>query len=602
MADFMIQFLLCNLFISLIIGIFLLMKHLLKNILTRRTHYNLWFLMLLLLTVPFIPLQPFPFLQIFTQFLHFKQLPQSPIETSVGKNDTPTRFHAENWMNDFGISVSQKTPSTIGMVLFFLWLIGIFIMVFLIVKSTLRFRAIKKSALPLQNPAVRRLYRNCLEELNISKPIPIYSTAFLKSPMIAGLFHSRIYLPIHLISDYQADDMRYMLLHELVHYKYKDALANYCMSIVGIFYWFNPFVWCALKEMKNDREVACDTSVLKLLDETAYKDYGNTLINFAWKVSRISFPFTTGISGSMKQMQKRIRNIADYRPSSFRKKICSILIYMITACFLAGAVPLLSIQAKEQDRYDFPKTDRKISYIDLSHLFGEYQGSFVLYDTAMDSWRIYNKELAAKRISPASTYKIYSALFALESGIITPEQSRIRWDGTHYKYDLWNDDQTLESAMKNSVTWYFQSLDKRNGLSSIREYINKINYGNQRIEGDVSSYWIDSPLKISPIEQVEMLKKMYDNQFGFSPEHIQTVKDSICLSKTKQGALSGKTGTKEVNGENTCGWFIGYIEQGSRTYFFATNIQNETLASGPYAAELTFSILSELDLWNDRSF
>lgn len=598
MADFMIQFLLCNLFISMIIGIFLLLKHLLKNILTRRTHYNLWFLLLLLLAVPFIPLQTFPFLQTFTQFLHLKQLPQSPVETSAGKNDTPSQFNAGNWMNDFGISVSRKTPSTIGMILFFLWIIGIFIMVFLIVKSTLRFRAIKKSALPLQNPAVRRLYHNCLKELNISKPIPIYSTAFLKSPVITGLFHSRIYLPIHLISDYKADDIRYMLLHELVHYKYKDALANYCMSIIGIFYWFNPFVWYALKEMKNDREVACDTSVLKLLDETAYKDYGNTLINFAWKVSLTSFPFTTGISGSMKQMQKRIRNIADYRPVSFRKKICSLLIYMITACFLSGAVPLLSIQAKERDRYDFPETDRKISYIDLSHLFGEYQGSFVLYDTAMDSWRIYNKELAAKRISPASTYKIYSALFALESGIITPKQSRIRWDGTHYKYDLWNDDQTLESAMKNSVTWYFQSLDKQTGLSSIREYVKKINYGNQRIEGDVSSYWIDSPLKISPIEQVEMLKKMYDNQFGFSPEHIQTVKDSIRLSKTKQGTLSGKTGTKEVNGENICGWFIGYIEQDSHTYFFATNIQNETLASGPYATELTFSILSELELWN----
>lgn len=364
MADFMIQFLLCNLFISMIIGIFLLLKHLLKNILTRRTHYNLWFLLLLLLAVPFIPLQTFPFLQTFTQFLHLKHLPQSPVETSAGKNDTPSQFNAGNWMNDFGISVSRKTPSTIGMILFFLWIIGIFIMVFLIVKSTLRFRAIKKSALPLQNPAVRRLYHNCLKELNISKPIPIYSTAFLKSPVITGLFHSRIYLPIHLISDYKADDIRYMLLHELVHYKYKDALANYCMSIIGIFYWFNPFVWYALKEMKNDREAACDTSVLKLLDETAYKDYGNTLINFAWKVSLTSFPFTTGISGSMKQMQKRIRNIADYRPVSFRKKICSLLIYMITACFLSGAVPLLSIQAKEQDRYDFARLKFVIPIID----------------------------------------------------------------------------------------------------------------------------------------------------------------------------------------------------------------------------------------------
>ena len=76
-----------------------------------------------------------------------------------------------------------------------------------------------------------------------------------------------------------------MLLHELSHYKSKDALANYMMNAAVILYWFNPFVWYSLKEMKNDREVACDTSVLKLLDKDDYKDYGNTLINFSEKVS-----------------------------------------------------------------------------------------------------------------------------------------------------------------------------------------------------------------------------------------------------------------------------------------------------------------------------
>ena len=98
--------------------------------------------------------------------------------------------------------------------------------------------------------------------------------------------------------------------------------------------------------------------------------------------------------------------------------------------------------------------------------------------------------------------------------------------------------------------------------------------------------------------QVEMLKKLYYNQFGFSSENIKAVKDSICLYSADDGTLSGKTGTEEVSGHNTSGWFIGYVEKDSHTYFFATNIQNEKLASGPLAAELTFSILSDLELWN----
>ena len=249
MAEFMIRFLICNIPISIIIGILLLSKHLLKNNLTNRVHYNLWFLLLGLLLVPFIPVRPIRFLQIFTWFGNIKNAPMSPTGTAIS------------------ISVSRSTPDAIGLILFILWGIGIFIMIVLIVKSVLRFNNIRNSALPLQNPSVRRLYHGCLDEMHITKSIPVYSTAFLKSPVIVGLFKPGIYLPIHLISDYNANDIKYMLMHELEHYKCKDALANYFMNIIGVLYWFNPLVWYSLKEMKNDREVACDTSVLKLLDE-----------------------------------------------------------------------------------------------------------------------------------------------------------------------------------------------------------------------------------------------------------------------------------------------------------------------------------------------
>ncbi len=600
--EFMIQFLICNILISAIIGILLPVKHLLRKNLTSRMQYHIWYLLLGLLTVPFIPAQSVRFLQIFTWYGNFKNASSFPIGAAGREAATANLSVAANWMNDIGISVSRNTPSTIGLILFILWGIGILIMIMLIIRSLLRFHNMKHSALPLQNPAVRKLYYECIDRMCIKKPVPVYSTAFLKSPVISGLWKPCIYLPIHLISDYKENykenDIKYMLMHELAHYKHKDALANYFMNIIGVLYWFNPFVWYALKEMKNDRETACDTSVLKLLDEDAYKDYGNTLIQFAEKVSLTSFPFAAGISGSMKQMQKRILNIANYHPVSFRKTLRSAVSFTIIAFFLIGTAPLLSIQATENDCCYFDEANRNITYIDLNDMFEGYHGSFVLYDAAGDSWQIYHKEYATARISPASTFKIYSALFGLESGMISPEQSLIPWDGQHYTYDSWNADQTLESAMQNSVTWYFQALDRQTGLSAIKEYIQKIGYGSQTVEGDISSYWINSSLKISPVEQVELLEKFYYNRFGFAEENIEAVKSSIRLYSTEEGTLSGKTGTKEVNGLNTSGWFIGYVEKDNRTYFFATNIQSENLASGSVATELTFSILSDLNLWD----
>ena len=369
------------------------------------------------------------------------------------------------------------------------------------------------------------------------------------------------------------------------------------MNLASVVYWFNPFVWHSLKEMRNDREVACDTSVLHMLNEKEYADYGNTLINLAEKVSFLSFPFATGIGGNMTQIKKRIINIANYHPISFPKKLQSFFTFILIAATLLGFAPILTMQAADQNHYYFNDSNQSISYIDLREDFNEYDGSFVLYDVTTDSWQIYNKDLAATRISPASTFKIYAALLGLETGIITPEESQLSWRGQKYRYDTWNADQTLESAMRNSVTWYFQDIDQKVGLSSIKNYVHEIGYGNQIVSGETSSYWMNSSLKISPIEQVETLKKFYYNEFHFSPENIEAVKNSICLYSTPGASLYGKTGTLEVRHQNTSGWFIGFIEKSDHIYFFATNIESEKNTTGPIASELTLSILSKLHLW-----
>lgn len=599
MADFGIRFFLCNTLICAIIGILLMIKQILRNHLTSRMQFNLWFLMLGLLAVPFIPVRLVGFSQIFSLLDKWKNaaLPntETVTETTVNMNESGVTGP----MNDFALSVSNKTPSVIGLILFGIWLIGIFAMLLLIMKSKARLKTLKKSALPLQSKEVRMLYGNCLDELKIKQDIPIYSTAFLKSPIIVGLFRPCIYLPIHLISDFNAVEMRYMLLHELQHYKHKDTIASYLMNFFGILYWFNPLVWYALKEMRNDREVACDTSVLKLLNESDYEDYGTTLINFAEKVSLTPFPFAAGISGTMRQMQKRIINISSYQKPSVWAKIKGGGIFTIIAVLLLGITPMLSTYAAEQNYYKWNVSSEKIDLVDLSAYFNGYKGSFVLYDLKSDAWSIYNMNHATLRTAPESTYKIYDALFGLEEGIITPKDSFMAWDGTDYPFEAWNADQNLYSAMQSSVNWYFQKIDRQLGASSLRSYMKEIGYGNEIINSDLSSYWMQSELKISPVEQVELLTSLYDNDFGFSPENVNTVKDSICLFSSENISFYGKTGTGRINDNDINGWFIGYVETAGGTYFFATNIQSTENATGNKASEISFSILSDMGIWKE---
>ena len=597
MADFMIRFLICNVFISGIIGILLIAKRIFKNSLSSRMQYNLWFLLLGLLAVPFIPFRLIGFPQIFSWLGSFSSSPASDTAATIGEAVGIHPTGNTDWMNDFALSVNKETPSIAGYILFGVWIVGIFAMIILVIKSSLRLRTFEKSALPLQNPEVRRLYHRCLEEMGIHRNIPVYSTAFLKSPIIVGLLKPCIYLPIHLISDYNESDMRYMLLHELQHYKHKDAVASYLMNLAGVIYWFNPLVWYALKEMRNDREVACDTSVLKMLEEDAYEDYGNTLINFAEKISLTPFPFAAGLGGNMEQMKRRIINIASYEKPTFMKRIKGMTAFMLTAVLLLGFAPFISTYAADGSHYQWDSSSENVSYVDLSTYFGEYEGSFVLYDLENDAWSIHDKEHATLRVAPNSTYKIYDALFGLEEDIITPENSFIAWDGKNYPFDTWNTDQTLQSAMSNSVNWYFQSLNEQLGVHSVNKYIQQIKYGNENMSGNFSSYWMESSLKISPIEQVELLTKLQNNSFGFAPENINAVKDAICLSSSDAGTFYGKTGTGRVDGQDVNGWFIGYIETADNTYFFATNIGADSDATGGNATEITMSILSDMNIW-----
>lgn len=611
MTEFIVRYLICNIAICIIIGILLLCKRTCKHVLTGRMQYHLWLILLGLLLIPFLPVPlsdsgsfswvrffaDQAFLSGFSQGGLFQAGSDAGLSTSPNTSPLTTKESAD-WINDFALSVHRNMPSAIFQSVCVIWLLGMFAMILLIVKSWQRLNIIRKSALPLQHAKTRALYAECLAEMNILKNIPIYSTAFLKSPMIVGWWKPQIYLPIHLISNYDTARLRYMLFHELQHYKHQDALINHFINLAAVFYWFNPFVWYALKKMRDDREIACDSSVLAILKENEYEEYGNTLIHFAEKLSVTPFPFTAGISGSIKQIKQRILNISTYQTPSTRKKLTGAAAFLFIFALLSFLAPGLSTYAANDDYYNWNASSKNVSILDLSAYFDEYEGSFVLYTAKNDTWNVYDLDQAAFRTSPDSTYKIYDALFGLEEHIITPASSQIKWNREHYPFEEWNADQTLTSAMHASVNWYFQAIDRQLGETAVDRYIKKIKYGNENTTGGLSTYWMESSLTISPIEQVELLTKLFQHPFDFAAEHIRAVKDSILLSSSVHGNVYGKTGTGRINGKDINGWFVGAIETSDNTCFFATNIRASHNAAGSRAREITMSILSDMGIWD----
>ena len=136
-----------------------------------------------------------------------------------------------------------------------------------------------------------------------------------------------------------------------------------------------------------------------------------------------------------------------------------------------AASPFLTANASADSTYYFPGENTES--IDLSSYFNGKNGSFVLYDTIKDHYMIYNEDLSTQRVSPDSTFKIYSGLFALEEGIISADSTERAWDGTVYSIDSWNQDQTLATAMQNSANWYFPGTGRTDRLSCTARLLHK---------------------------------------------------------------------------------------------------------------------------------
>jgi len=184
---------------------------------------------------------------------------------------------------------------------------------------------------------------------------------------------------------------------------------------------------------------------------------------------------------------------------------------------------------------------------------------------------IHNDLRANQRFTTASTFKILNTLISLEEKVISGKDDVFKWDGHIYSISDWNHDQTLESAFKVSCVWCFQELARRVGIKKYQSYLMESAYGELEEPFDVESFWLDGSLKISTIEQIKFLKKMYQRTLPFSISSYKTLKQIMLVEQTEDFSIRAKTG---LTGDSKpkIGWYIGYVETHKDVWIFAMNI------------------------------
>lgn len=125
---------------------------------------------------------------------------------------------------------------------------------------------------------LENLLEECKTKLEIKNDVEIILQDLKKTPSIIGVFKPKILITQEFLKQ---DDKtkRYIIMHELTHYKRKDLLFNYILLSITVIHWFNPFVWIFFKKIRQDVELATDEMVLEKLQKNEKKEYGMTLIN-----------------------------------------------------------------------------------------------------------------------------------------------------------------------------------------------------------------------------------------------------------------------------------------------------------------------------------
>jgi len=201
-------------------------------------------------------------------------------------------------------------------------------------------------------------------------------------------------------------------------------------------------------------------------------------------------------------------------------------------------------------------------------------GCFSMVNNQTGAVTVYNMKLDTQRFLPASTFKIVNSLIGLETGRITNEDMLIRWDGVKRWNNDWNKDLTMKEAFKVSAVNYYQEVARRIGKDTMQQWIDTLNYGNMNISGPVDSFWLNNTLKISPDEQLGLVKKLYFDKLPFSKLTQQKVKDVMLQENNTLYKLSYKTGWGFDEQQNAIGWVTGWVEENRHVYFFVLLIKS----------------------------
>lgn len=249
--------------------------------------------------------------------------------------------------------------------------------------ATVQLRRMRAEAVAVDLKTLDADLRALMEDFQRYRKVSVLVSQRLEVPTAIGFYKPAIILPAWLLESTPAEELKYILLHELAHLRRRDDWSNLAQKIVKALLFFLPSVWWIERRLLLDREMACDDAVLA--HSGSPRGYAECLAKVAERsFLRRQIALAQAVVGRVWQLTTRVATILDPdRPKAGHLWKPAIPVVMVLAglCALPAsfAPELVSFSDQANSRQVFsaqaqPSGENSVPQLRAAHASGENIG------------------------------------------------------------------------------------------------------------------------------------------------------------------------------------------------------------------------------------
>jgi len=237
--------------------------------------------------------------------------------------------------NSFPITIDHYMPYLVV-----LWLLGIILQSGRLLWGWRNIYKIKQTT--ITDSALQQKGDTLAQLLQLTQKVKVLLSDAIDVPYMVGYLQPMIIIPAAVITQFSAEQIKSILVHEMAHIRRNDYIINLLQQVIAILFFFNPFTHLINKIIYTEREHSCDDLVLQITGQPLV--YAQTLLQLEQNRDQ-NMQLALAATGKKYHLLNRIKRIMETKKQ--KGNIRHILVAALVLLGSMGTIAWLNPEIKD---------------------------------------------------------------------------------------------------------------------------------------------------------------------------------------------------------------------------------------------------------------